>query len=185
MSITKLLNCKFFFHRSYYILEWLFTLEVSYSERLASSNIYSAKDCYLVRLLLVQRLTALEAELCRVDSSDPTFVSTILDAYTQNPHLKQQSAYHRQVYMIIFLTTGVCWVSFVMPMFHAFCVMCLNIWSVIYHVLVGNPFLIRTWMQDLCGSKRPKANCFYLSVFFLAGWMLLIGVSRGEQWKKL
>ncbi|XP_048631511.1 3-hydroxyisobutyryl-CoA hydrolase 1-like isoform X3 [Brassica napus] len=41
------------------------------------------------------RLTALEAELCRVDSSDPALVSTILDAYTQNPHLKQQSAYHR------------------------------------------------------------------------------------------
>ncbi|CAH8354086.1 unnamed protein product [Eruca vesicaria subsp. sativa] len=41
------------------------------------------------------RLTALEAELCRVDSSDPTFVSTILDAYSQKPHLKQQSAYHR------------------------------------------------------------------------------------------
>ncbi|WZY79850.1 hypothetical protein YC2023_026234 [Brassica napus] len=70
---------------------------VSYIERLPSSNIYSAKDCYLVRLLLVQRLTALEAELCRVDSSDPALVSTILDAYTQNPHLKQQSAYHRQV----------------------------------------------------------------------------------------
>ncbi|KAF3535148.1 hypothetical protein F2Q69_00025452 [Brassica cretica] len=49
------------------------------------------------------RLTALEAELCRVDSSDPTVVSAILDAYTQNPHLKQQSAYHRQVYMIISL----------------------------------------------------------------------------------
>ncbi|KAF2597490.1 hypothetical protein F2Q68_00012586, partial [Brassica cretica] len=54
-------------------------------------------------LLLVQRLTSLEAELCRVDSSDPTLVSAILDAYTQNPHLKQQSAYHRQVYMIISL----------------------------------------------------------------------------------
>ncbi|CAH8353550.1 unnamed protein product [Eruca vesicaria subsp. sativa] len=41
------------------------------------------------------RLTALEADLCRFDSSDPTFTSTILDAYSQNPHLKQQSAYHR------------------------------------------------------------------------------------------
>ncbi|CDY55104.1 hypothetical protein IGI04_008750 [Brassica rapa subsp. trilocularis] len=47
------------------------------------------------------RLTALEAELCRVDSSDPALVSTILDAYTQNPHLKQQSAYHRQVLDVI------------------------------------------------------------------------------------
>ncbi|KAH0855490.1 hypothetical protein HID58_007960 [Brassica napus] len=49
------------------------------------------------------RLTALEAELCRVDSSDPALVSTILDAYTQNPHLKQQSAYHRQLFRLFFL----------------------------------------------------------------------------------
>ncbi|XP_048610827.1 3-hydroxyisobutyryl-CoA hydrolase 1-like isoform X1 [Brassica napus] len=42
-----------------------------------------------------QRLTALEADLCKVGSSDPvTFASTILNAYTQNPHLKQHSAYH-------------------------------------------------------------------------------------------
>ncbi|CAA7017527.1 unnamed protein product [Microthlaspi erraticum] len=42
------------------------------------------------------RLTALEADLCRVGSSDPNlFVSTILDAYTQKPHLKQKSAYNR------------------------------------------------------------------------------------------
>ncbi|KAG7568879.1 Enoyl-CoA hydratase/isomerase HIBYL-CoA-H type [Arabidopsis thaliana x Arabidopsis arenosa] len=41
------------------------------------------------------RLSALEADLCRVGgSNDPSFVSTILDAYTQHPHLKQQSAYH-------------------------------------------------------------------------------------------
>ncbi|XP_013635386.1 PREDICTED: 3-hydroxyisobutyryl-CoA hydrolase 1-like [Brassica oleracea var. oleracea] len=42
------------------------------------------------------RLTALEADLCKVGSSDPvTFASAILNAYTQNPHLKQHSAYHR------------------------------------------------------------------------------------------
>nr|AAC02737.1 3-hydroxyisobutyryl-coenzyme A hydrolase [Arabidopsis thaliana] len=41
------------------------------------------------------RLTALETDLCKVGSSDPSFVSTILDAYTQHPHLKQKSAYHR------------------------------------------------------------------------------------------
>ncbi|KFK23320.1 hypothetical protein AALP_AAs74635U001000 [Arabis alpina] len=41
------------------------------------------------------RLIALETDLCRVDSSDPTFASRILDAYTQHPHLKQQSAYQR------------------------------------------------------------------------------------------
>ncbi|KAL1188003.1 putative 3-hydroxyisobutyryl-CoA hydrolase 3 [Cardamine amara subsp. amara] len=40
------------------------------------------------------RLAALEENLCRVGSSDPNFVSTILDAYTQHPHLKQKSAYH-------------------------------------------------------------------------------------------
>ncbi|XP_013748930.2 probable 3-hydroxyisobutyryl-CoA hydrolase 3 isoform X2 [Brassica napus] len=42
------------------------------------------------------RLTALEADLCRVVSNDPdTFSSKILNAYTQHPHLKQHSAYHR------------------------------------------------------------------------------------------
>ncbi|CAL9234997.1 unnamed protein product, partial [Arabidopsis halleri] len=41
------------------------------------------------------RLTALEADLCKVGTSDPSFVSTILDAYTQHPHLKQKSLYHR------------------------------------------------------------------------------------------
>jgi len=46
-------------------------------------------------------LTALETDLCKVGSSDPSFVSTILDAYTQHPHLKQKSAYHRQVHMIL------------------------------------------------------------------------------------
>ncbi|XP_023633585.1 3-hydroxyisobutyryl-CoA hydrolase 1 [Capsella rubella] len=42
-----------------------------------------------------KRLTALEADLCKIGSSDPTFASTVLDAYTQQPRLKQQSAYHR------------------------------------------------------------------------------------------
>ncbi|XP_019093170.1 PREDICTED: probable 3-hydroxyisobutyryl-CoA hydrolase 2 [Camelina sativa] len=40
-------------------------------------------------------LTALEADLCKVDSSDQTFASAILYAYTQYPHLRQKSAYHR------------------------------------------------------------------------------------------
>ncbi|KAG7573120.1 Enoyl-CoA hydratase/isomerase HIBYL-CoA-H type [Arabidopsis suecica] len=40
-------------------------------------------------------LTALEADLCKVGSSDQTLVSTILDAYAEYPHLRQQSAYHR------------------------------------------------------------------------------------------
>ncbi|KAG2308545.1 hypothetical protein Bca4012_082368 [Brassica carinata] len=42
------------------------------------------------------RLSALEADLCRVGSSDPvTFASTILDAHTQYPHPKHRSACHR------------------------------------------------------------------------------------------
>ncbi|XP_023640382.1 probable 3-hydroxyisobutyryl-CoA hydrolase 3 [Capsella rubella] len=41
------------------------------------------------------RLTALEADLWRVDSNDPNFVSKILDAYAQHPNLKQHSAYYR------------------------------------------------------------------------------------------
>nr|QWJ73355.1 3-hydroxyisobutyryl-CoA hydrolase 1-2 [Isatis tinctoria] len=42
------------------------------------------------------RLAALEADLCRVGSSDTiTFASTILNTYSQKPHLKQHSAYRR------------------------------------------------------------------------------------------
>ncbi|CAH2042990.1 unnamed protein product [Thlaspi arvense] len=41
------------------------------------------------------RLTALEADLYRVNSSDPTFASTILDAYTQHPHLKPHNVVDR------------------------------------------------------------------------------------------
>ncbi|CAN6826929.1 unnamed protein product [Brassica oleracea] len=48
------------------------------------------------------RLTALEADLCRVGSNDPdTFSSKILNAYTQHPNLKQHSAYHRHVLDVI------------------------------------------------------------------------------------
>ncbi|CDY31775.1 BnaA04g17110D [Brassica napus] len=44
------------------------------------------------------RLTALQADLCKVGSSDPvTFASTILDAYTQHTHPERQSAFCRQV----------------------------------------------------------------------------------------
>ncbi|KAL0863543.1 hypothetical protein Bca101_042661 [Brassica carinata] len=48
------------------------------------------------------RLTALEADLCKVGSSDPvTFASAILNAYTQHPNLKQHSAFYRQVLDVI------------------------------------------------------------------------------------
>ncbi|WZZ12709.1 hypothetical protein YC2023_105798 [Brassica napus] len=58
---------------------------------------------------LEQSCSALEADRCRFVSSDPTFTSTILDAYSQHPHLKQQSAYQRQVYILSsFYCTGVC-----------------------------------------------------------------------------
>uniref|UniRef100_M4FFV1 3-hydroxyisobutyryl-CoA hydrolase n=1 Tax=Brassica campestris TaxID=3711 RepID=M4FFV1_BRACM len=43
------------------------------------------------------RLTALQADLCKVGSSDPvTFASTILDAYTQHTHPERQSAFYIQ-----------------------------------------------------------------------------------------
>uniref|UniRef100_M4DPF4 3-hydroxyisobutyryl-CoA hydrolase n=1 Tax=Brassica campestris TaxID=3711 RepID=M4DPF4_BRACM len=48
------------------------------------------------------RLNALEADLCKVGSSDPvTFASAILNAYTKHPKLKQHSAYYRQVLDVI------------------------------------------------------------------------------------
>ncbi|KAF3553295.1 hypothetical protein F2Q69_00016912 [Brassica cretica] len=47
------------------------------------------------------RLTALQADLCKVGSSDPvTFASTILDAYTQHPHPERQSAFYRQCSLV-------------------------------------------------------------------------------------
>ncbi|CAN6833587.1 unnamed protein product [Brassica oleracea] len=49
------------------------------------------------------RLTALQADLCKVGSSDPvTFASTILDAYTQHPHPERQSAFYRQCSLVFF-----------------------------------------------------------------------------------
>ncbi|KAH0930018.1 hypothetical protein HID58_015745 [Brassica napus] len=52
------------------------------------------------------RLTALQADLCNVGSSDPvTFASTILDAYTQHTHPERQSAFCRQVLSSFFSFT--------------------------------------------------------------------------------
>ncbi|CAE6022039.1 unnamed protein product [Arabidopsis arenosa] len=51
--------------------------------------------------VLSSSLDALEADLCKVGSSDPSFVSTIIDAYTQHQYLKQKSAYYRQVLDVI------------------------------------------------------------------------------------
>ncbi|GMI95483.1 beta-hydroxyisobutyryl-CoA hydrolase 1 [Hibiscus trionum] len=42
-----------------------------------------------------QKLSMLEAALCDVDSSDPTFISTIIDQYSEQPSLKEHSVYNR------------------------------------------------------------------------------------------
>lgn len=124
----------------------------------------------------MQRLTALEAELCRVDSSDPTLVSAILDACTQNPHLKQQSAHHRQVYMIISLFLSIVpeFAEYLLPC-HSFthsksCAKTFDLLFImitlhIYQVL-GNLFLFRT-----------EATCF-LAFPFVCFWGRLDVIDR-------
>ncbi|KAL0007387.1 hypothetical protein SO802_008889 [Lithocarpus litseifolius] len=42
-----------------------------------------------------ERLSLLEEALCKVDSSDPTIISAVIDEYSQQPYMKEQSAYHR------------------------------------------------------------------------------------------
>ncbi|KAJ0051986.1 hypothetical protein Pint_00010 [Pistacia integerrima] len=51
--------------------------------------------CCLLVFLGYQRLSSLEEALCKIDSSDPTVISEIIDKYTQQPYLKDHSAYHR------------------------------------------------------------------------------------------
>jgi 3-hydroxyisobutyryl-CoA hydrolase len=47
-------------------------------------------------LVPYDRFSILEAELCRIDSSDPAFISAVVDKYSlQQPTLKQQSALNR------------------------------------------------------------------------------------------
>uniref|UniRef100_F6I1H0 3-hydroxyisobutyryl-CoA hydrolase n=1 Tax=Vitis vinifera TaxID=29760 RepID=F6I1H0_VITVI len=41
------------------------------------------------------RLLLLEAALCKLDSGAPATISSILDEYSQQPHLKENSAYHK------------------------------------------------------------------------------------------
>jgi 3-hydroxyisobutyryl-CoA hydrolase len=45
--------------------------------------------------IIGQKLSLLEEALCKVDSSDPAIISAIIDEYSQQPYLKEQSAYHR------------------------------------------------------------------------------------------
>lgn len=42
-----------------------------------------------------ERLSLLEEALCKVDSSDPAIISTVIDEYSQQPYMKEQSAYYR------------------------------------------------------------------------------------------
>ena len=48
-----------------------------------------------VFLIIGQRLSLLEEALCKVDSSDPAIISAVIDKYSQQPYMKEQSAYHR------------------------------------------------------------------------------------------
>lgn len=41
------------------------------------------------------RLSLLEEALCKLDSTDPALISAIIDEYSHQPSLKEQSAYHR------------------------------------------------------------------------------------------
>jgi hypothetical protein len=48
-----------------------------------------------VFLIIGQRLYWLEKALCKVDSSDPAIISAVIDEYSQQPYMTEQSAYHR------------------------------------------------------------------------------------------
>lgn len=41
------------------------------------------------------KLSSLEESLCKVETSDPTIVSAIIDKYSEQPSLKKDSVYHR------------------------------------------------------------------------------------------
>jgi len=45
----------------------------------------------------MQKLSLLEEELCKVEASDPNAVSVIIDKYSEQPFLKDDSVYHRLV----------------------------------------------------------------------------------------
>jgi 3-hydroxyisobutyryl-CoA hydrolase len=51
--------------------------------------------CILMCFLIVgQRFSLLEEALCKVDSSDPTIISSIIDEYSEKPYLKEKNSYH-------------------------------------------------------------------------------------------
>ena len=49
-----------------------------------------------------QRLPSLEEDLCKVDSSDSAIISEIIDKYSQQPNLKENSAYLRLVVTLLY-----------------------------------------------------------------------------------
>ncbi|GMY22880.1 3-hydroxyisobutyryl-CoA hydrolase 1-like, partial [Fagus crenata] len=42
-----------------------------------------------------EKLSLLEEALCKIDSSDPAIISAVIDEYSQQPYMKEKSAYHR------------------------------------------------------------------------------------------
>ena len=48
-----------------------------------------------------QRLPSLEEDLCKLDSSDSAIISEIIDKYSQQPNLKENSAYLRLVVTLL------------------------------------------------------------------------------------
>jgi 3-hydroxyisobutyryl-CoA hydrolase len=50
---------------------------------------------HYVFLIIGQKLSLLEEALCKIDSSDPAIISAVIDEYSQQPYMKEKSAYHR------------------------------------------------------------------------------------------
>lgn len=48
-----------------------------------------------------QKLSLLEESLCKVETSDPAAVSAIIDKYSEQPFLKEDSVYHRLVCLCV------------------------------------------------------------------------------------
>lgn len=46
-----------------------------------------------------QKLSLLEESLCKVETSDPAVVSAIIDKYSKKVSLKEDSVYHRLVFV--------------------------------------------------------------------------------------
>jgi len=53
--------------------------------------------------MYAQKLSSLEESLCKVETSDPAIVSAIIDKYSEQPFLKEDSVYHRLVCISIYI----------------------------------------------------------------------------------